>query len=369
MRILLLHVLTIGLVLFLGAAGCHGAPSTVVIAYGYPNRSNSILPVVQREVAERQDGSGVRIEIVGDTSAAADAPDLEVKRAEQFVAMHGLVGVVGHQSSRGSLATAPIYNEAGIVQITPTSTSRMLRNAGPWTLNLAPDDSVEGAFVAGFVAEWLRARRVTIYFVNDEYGLGLRDGVVAELRRRGVGVADQVAMDIESDFSTLIAASLARAKPDAVVVAGRQRETGTIARLMREQGEPRAVVGGDGALDLPLLVQSAGSAVDSVYAVAFWLPDAPDSLSRAFVAQYRRVVGFTPQSAAAMSYDALLVMATAVRTVGGKPAAVRRYLKELGGARPPYPGVTGPITFIPNAHPRLLMTRLRNGQPERVPWP
>ena len=369
MRIPRVRVLELGLVSLLGAAGCHRAPSTVVIAYGYPNRTNNVLEVVRREVAEWQDASGIRIQIVGDTSAAADAPDLEVKRAEQFVAMHGLVGVVGHQSSRGSLATAPVYNEAGIVQITPTSTSRMLRSAGPWTLNLAPDDSVEGAFIAGFVAERLGARRVTIFFVNDEYGLGLRDGIVAELRRRGVGITDQVAMDTQSDFPTLVAASLARAKPDAVVVAGRQLETGTIARLMRELGEPRAVVGGDGALNLPMLAQFAGSAADSVYAVAFWLPDATDSLSRAFVAQCRRVAGFTPQSMDAMSYDALLVMAAAVRTVGGEPAAVRRYLNELGVVRPPYPGVTGPITFIPGTRPRLLMTRLRNGKPERVLWP
>jgi branched-chain amino acid transport system substrate-binding protein len=358
------------LVVLPGAAGCHSSSSaSVVIGYALPYRSNSVLPVVRAEVGRWADSGRVTIRFAMDSARSEDAPDVEVKRAEQMAAMPGIVGVVGHSSSRGSLVAAPVYNEARIVQITATSTSRLLRTVGPWTFNLAPDDSAEGAFIGGFVQEWLRARRVSLFFVNDEYGRGLRDGVVAELQRRGVGLTDQIAMDIQSDFPTLVAASLARGKPDAVVVAGRQRETGSIARLLRENGVPRAVVGGDGALVLPVLPEVAGSAADSIYVVAFWLPGDTSSQSRAFVAEYGRLVGAVPQPADAMTYDALLLLATAVRTVGPKPEAVRRYLEELGRGWPPYAGVTGPIRFAGASRPRLLMTRLRSGQPQRLPWP
>src|SRR5207245_5907500 len=74
----------------------------------------------------------------------------------------GRVGVVGHGSSRRSLVASSVYNEAGIPQITPTSTSRLLHAVGPWTFMLAPDDSAEGAFMAAFAAERLGARRVSI---------------------------------------------------------------------------------------------------------------------------------------------------------------------------------------------------------------
>src|SRR3989442_11765007 len=40
----------------------------------------------------------------------------------------------------------------------------------------------------------------------------------------------------------------------------------------------------------------AGRAADSIYVVACWLPDAPDSLSRAFVERFRRIAGRVPQS-------------------------------------------------------------------------
>ena len=352
----------------LAVAGCHSQARSVAIGFAFTYHLQTAIAVAREEIALRK-GQGPRISIVYDSAVAGDPADVEVRRAERLAAVPGIVAVVGHSGSRASLAAAPVYNEAGIVQITPNSTSRLLDSAGPWTFNLAPDDSVEGVFIAAFVAERLRASRVTIYYENDEYGTGLRDGAVAALGQRGVAVLDRVPGDHTSDFRTLVAASLTRGVPDVVVVAGRQLETGSIARVMREQGVPRAVVAGDGALVLPLLTRAAGPAADSLYAVAFWMPDAPDSLSRAFVERYRRAAGELPQSADAMSHDALMLIADAVRAVGPRPAAIRQYLRELGGTRPPYEGVTGRIAFGPLARPRLVMAHLVGGRAERVVGP
>ncbi len=350
----------------MAVAGCHRADRTAVIGYAYTYHLQSALAVANEAIAAQAPRHGVRIVIVSDSARVGDPADVEVRRAEHLAAIPGMVAVVGHSGSRASLAAAPIYNDARIVQVTPNSTSRLLRDAGPWTFNLAPDDSVEGAFIGAFVAERLRAGRVSIYYVNDEYGTGLRDGILATLVPRGVEVVDRVPIDVASDFPTLVEASLKRGVPDAVVVAGRQRETGIIARLIREHGVRRPLVAGDGALVLPDLARLAGPAADSVYAVAFWMPDAPDSLSRAFVARYRRVSGEVPQSADALSHDALMLLAAAIREVGTSPAAVRRYLSDLGAGRAPYQGVTGPVAFATGSRPRLIMARLVGGVPVRV---
>jgi len=113
----------------------------------------------------------------------------------------------------------------------------------------------------------------------------------------------------------------------------------------------------------------AAPAADSIYVVAFWLPDAPDSLSRAFVARFRRVVGRDPQSTDAMSHDALLLAATAIRTAGASRRGVRDYLRALGRSRPPFAGVTGPITCTASRPAALVMAQLRHGVPVRVVAP
>ena len=70
-----------------------------------------------------------------------------------------------------------------------------------------------------------------------------------------------------------------------------------------------------------------------------------------------------------MSYDALMLVAHAVREVGARRGVIRDYLLSLGRTRPPYQGVTGPITFTPDRKPPLRMARLRGGQVVPVPGP
>jgi ABC-type branched-subunit amino acid transport system substrate-binding protein len=199
--------------------------------------------------------------------------------------------------------------------------------------------------------------------------VGLRDGVVAELAQRGVAVLSQVGVDPRSDIPTLVAATLQREAPDAFIMAARNVETGRVARAAYGRVPHLRVVAGDGAVDAPNLVYLAGPAADSIYVVAFWLADAPDSMSRAFVERFHRITGRDPGPDEAMNHDALMLLAHAVRTVGPDRVALRRYLEALGRSRPPYRGITGDITFLPGRPTRLVMARLRGGRLERLGSP
>jgi len=345
------------------ACACGGGDARPpVIAVAFPGLGEVALAVARDELAQWS----VPVQLTYDSMVASTLADVEVDRAQRLVTIPGLVAVVGHGNSRGSLVAAPVYNEVGIPQVAPTSTSRRLASAGPWTFALPPNDSVEGAFIGDYVAGPLGARSTTIYFVNDEYGVGLRDGIRARLRRRGVAVLDEVSVDPQSDFATIVDASLRRGVPEVVVVAARTPETGAIARLMRARVPNIQVVAGDGALQMPALVTAAGAAAPALHVVGFWMPDAPDSLSRAFVERFRRIIGEEPLGTHAMVHDAIMVLAAAVREVGPRPAAIRRYLESLGRERAPYPGVTGAISFQPGRLANLVMMRLEGNRIVRV---
>ena len=291
-------------------------------------------------------------------------PDVagELDFAEAMVALPGLVAAVGPLSSRATLLVAPIYAERGIPLISATATTRKLRSVSPWVFPLAPDDEAEGAFIAAFLLNGLRARHVTIfYLVADEYGLGLRDGVVRALRRGGVEPLDEVAISQGSDFPRLVAASLRRGTPQAIVVAARIAEATAILRAVQAALPRVPLVLGDGAT-LDSAFRSAWRAEEQpVYAVTWWQADEADSSSRAFVARYLQLTGIRPSAFNAMQYDALMVAAQAVREVGPHPPAIRRYLSELGTTRPPYRGVTGPIAFNAGRRTNLVMTRVADG--------
>ena len=355
--------LLIGLSL-IGMVGCRSAPEHTVIGYAFSISGTPTVQVAREEIAEH--AGGPTIEIIYDSVVQGDPADVEVERAERLAAVPDLIAVVGHGGSRGTLAAAPVYNRAQIPQLVPIGTSRFLKHAGPWTFMLATDDSTEGAFIGEFAVNRLGARRVSIFFENDEYGTGLRDGVTAELHGRGVPVGSMVAVDPASDVPTLVEGSLLHGIPDVVISAARWQATGRIAQTMRAHVPGVQIIAGDGAFEMRPLVDTFGTDADSIYIVAFWLPDAPGPESRAFVARFERVTGREAFSADAMSHDALMLLADAIRTVGPSRNAVRRYLLELGSERPAYEGVTGRISFGPHRQPPLIMTQVRDGKARRV---
>ncbi len=286
----------------------------------------------------------------------------DIDYAEAMVAMPGLSAAVGPQSSRATLLVAPIYAERGIPLIVATATSDRLRELGPWVFQLAPENAAEGAFMARFALDHLSARRVTVFYLDaDEYGLDLRDGIVRALGRRGVTPVDEVGIVADADLPRRVAQSLQRATPEVVVVAARSPEAVAIAQAVHARLPSARVVVGDGAPLNPAFVRAAGDAASVVYGVTWWDPDLPDTLARAFATRYERASGHVPSPADAMYYDAIMVAAQAVREAGPRPASVRRYLRELGSARPPFRGVTGPISFAADRPVNLLMTRVVNG--------
>lgn len=349
------------------AAACQGGSGPAVIGYAFETSGGPSVAVAREAVAPWSPAAP-GIAFIFDSVQGGEPADIEIERAQRFVAIPGLVGVVGHAGSRGSLAAAPIYNEAEVPHIVPTGTSRLLRNAGPWTFALPPDDSIEGNFIAAFVVDVLGARRISVFYANDEYGVGMLEGVRAGLARRGAMVMDQVPFGPGSDVTVLVEASLARGRPDAVVSAGRWAETAALTRLMAAHVPGVRVVAGDGAMYLPRLADAVGPAADALYVVDFWVPNGTPE-SRDFVERFRRLAGFEPVGVHAMSHDALMLLAHAVREVGPRREAIRDYLRSLGRERPAYQGITGPISFHAGRPTNLVMARLVDGVRVRVEAP
>ncbi len=234
---------------------------------------------------------------------------------------------------------------------------------------LAPDSAAEGRFIGKYAVEHLNARTAIIYFHADEYGVGLRDAVVDDLNKRGVRVIDQVSVnqfDVHippgDAYTSLVTASLKRGMPDVVVIAARTREAGQVARLIHERAPGVRFIGGDGVEFRDDFLALAGKSIDSFYMVAFWHSEIDDEQSRDFAERYRKLAGREPLSGDAMRYDAAMVLAHAMRAVGADCNAIRRFINELGTSRPPYQGVTGPISFAKDRPARLIMTSIRNGK-------
>jgi len=342
------------------ACGGSPEPSVIGLAYMPGSRNVEAARLAASDLAETSRGRPIRLFI--DSAFTADSAPVEVRRAERLAAIPQLMAVIGPSNSRGALAAAPVYNAAGVTQINPQATSHLLAKLDGRMLPMIPDDSIEGDFIAQFVRQIPGAHSVSIYFANDEYGIGLREGVETALATLGMRVVDKVPFSPGGAFNVLVQASMQRARPDVIVVAGRTNEAAGLAQAIHELAPGTTVVAGDGALVPERLAQLGDSVLASLYVVSFWLPAPGDSAAMLFSRRFRALLGREPEASDAYVYDGIMVGAAAIRAAGPSRNAVWEWLRSLGDSRPAYQGVTGPIVFGKSAVPHMVMTRILNGR-------
>lgn len=348
-----------GLALLGLVLGACTEPGPATIGYVLPVSWGSELVAVAQDAVDSLWPEGpAPVRVVTVETVTGGAAEREIALAEELLRREDPVAVVGHGGSRESLLAAPVYNEAGVLQVVPTGTSRRFRDAGPWTFALAPDDSLEAEFIAAEAIRRWGPASVTIFYVNDAYGVGLAMSVRDAFGRRGVTITDALPVNEQGDVAALTLASLRRSRPDLVVAATRPEATGRLARAVHAFDPGLQVIAGDGAFIFPRLLDSVGPAAPQVAVVGFWDPTATDSASQAFVARFRRVAGRRPHASAAMAFDALMLLARAVDEVGARPRAIRGYLQSLGAERAAYVGVTGPISFQRDRPGRFVLLNL-----------
>lgn len=330
--------------------GCRAAePARIGDAYPPTDTNTELVPAIRPGV----ESTGVLISTWSITGPTETTIQLNTEQATRFADDPSIVGVVGHAGSRDALLGAAVYNARGVPHVVPNATSGKLAESGPWTFTLVPSDSVEGAFIAHYALDSLRVSRMAVLYVGDEYGIGLRDGVRGALLRRGANLMD--AAIIPSDFcfaarslevfTSIVKASIRRARPDVIVVTTGSINGWCVADLIHAESPSTWILFGDGMDGAHTISEVSRRVVaDRIRAVEFWSPGT-DSLNTAFVQRIQRVLKRAPSASEALQYDAFMLLSAAVREAGANREAIREWLESLGRTRDPWQGLTGPIAF------------------------
>jgi branched-chain amino acid transport system substrate-binding protein len=294
-------------------------------------------------------------------------PDSAVNAAEALVDA-GVVAVVGHVYSGATLAAAPVYNAARIVQISPSSSSPQISNAGAYTFRTCPSDLQQGEALARYAADRLNLRRATILYLNDDYGRGLRQTFAREFIRLG-GMVD--AMDPylgdQPDVTSYIE-RLARQGSSQFVFMGGYREEAEVAlRTARARGVKVPFFGGDALEGL----ERAGALAEGSYISNAYLASFDTPKNRVFVAAYAtRYPGtIAPNQPAAATYDIIYMLRDAIAHGATGGPALRDAIAKIGTSAPAFDGVTGEIAFdtagdVPRQ--RVIIGRVESGQVRAV---
>ena len=258
-----------------------------------------------------------------------------------------VVAVIGATRSSHSLGMAPILQAAGIPMITPISTNPQVTLVGDYIFRVCFIDDFQGEVMATFAVRDLKAETAVILTnTSEKFSLSLAGLFNERFKKLGGKVlweGDYLgdAVNFEEQLT-----KLKSLQPDVCFIPGYDTDTGFIIKQAREMGIQTIFLSGDGLTQD--LYKYAGAVAAGTYFSNHWHPDDLDPRSRKFVQSYEREISPVIDAVAALSYDAVMLLADAVKRADSiDPKNIRIALAETKGFR----GVSGEITFDANRNP------------------
>ena len=306
-----------------------------------------------KEINEAGGINGMKLTLIFGDDAGTEKEARAV--ATRFATDRRILAVVGHFNSSCSLAGKPIYAEHGIVELSPGSTNVSVCEGSDWTFRNLYRDDFQGEFIAKYIKNVLTEfQSVGVLFDNDDYGRGLKDAFTAEAEMIGLDIVAAEAYDRDNtDFKAQLTSIKAK-NPDAIFVSGLYSQAALIVKQAREAGITAQFFGADG-VDSPDFLKIAGTAAEGTYLTTPFTFGAGGEealkVAQAFEAEY----GVPPDTWAALTYDAMGMIAAAIEKTYNKEAqlaenrkAIRDHLASLDTPEEGYKGITGLTYFDKN---------------------
>jgi branched-chain amino acid transport system substrate-binding protein len=283
-------------------------------------------------------GRKIKLELVAEDDEAN--PTKATTVAQKLVDAK-VVAVVGHFNSGASIPASKIYSDAGIPQISPSSTNPKYTQQGfKTTFRVVANDDQQGPTLARYAVQTLKAKKIAVIDDSTAYGQGLAD--TFEKTAKSLG-ADVVAREHTTDKDTDFKAILTKIKglqPDLVMFGGIDPQAGPMVKQMAELGLKTKFMGGDG-MQTPNFIKLAGPAAEGVMASIPGLPKDKMPGGTEFLQKYKAKYGQDVELFAPMGYDAVMIIVDAMKRAGSTDPA--KFLPEI--AKTNYKGVIGPIAF------------------------
>jgi branched-chain amino acid transport system substrate-binding protein len=235
-----------------------------------------------------------------------------------------IVGVIGLPFSGESQATGNIFEQTGLVHVTPSATNPGLTQNG-WTtfFRALGNDNVQGPAVAD-LADKLGAKSVYVVQDDSDYGIGLA-GTANEALGDKVAGTDKVTTG-QKDFSAVVS-KIINAKPDAVFYSGYYAEAAPLDQQLVGKGYKGVFIGPDGVKDDQFL-KLAGSASDNAY---FTCPCLPGDLIPDFASAYQTAFKLAPGTYSVEAYDAATVLLSGIDKGNATRPKLKDWVKNYDG--------------------------------------
>jgi branched-chain amino acid transport system substrate-binding protein len=322
--------LTLGLAFGLALAAADTASAQVKLGVGGPLTGGSaafgaqLKNGVEQAVEDINAAGGIlgqKIQLyVGDDRAD---PKEGVSVANKFVG-DGVKFVVGHFNSGVTIPASEVYQENGILEITPAATNPKVTERNMWNIfRTCGRDDQQGAVAGDYIVKNFKGKKIAIVHDKTTYGQGLAEETRKTINGKGLkeSLFEGVNKD-DKDFSALVS-KVKAANADLVYWGGLHDTGGLILRQLRAQGVKATFMGADGITDDEFAAIAGPGAEGTLMTYG---PDPRKRPEAKDVVAKFRAKNFEPQAYTLYSYAAVQIIkqaAEAAKSLDPKKVAAQ----------------------------------------------
>ncbi len=280
--------------------------------------------------------------------------------AKKLIYQDKVIGIIGPSFTAGAMAAGPVCEQAKIPMVFMTPTKRVWKGK-KYIFHVTPSSNLDAVVIAHWLADRLKVKRVALLHGPSQY-----DMIVARLVARQVKKNPKLTLVAEEKWSkgdkdmTPYLLKIRRKKPQAIVIGGSAFGPAVAVRNMRDLKMNIPIICTSGTAQRRFL-ELGGKAVNGVYVTSRLVYGNPLPEEKLIFQVIRKMYKVDPSSFHANGWDAMLVMAEAIKRGRGNPVKMRDAIEGLKN----FKGAIGTYNMSPKDHNGLtteavVMLKIKN---------
>ncbi|MDD3364683.1 MAG: ABC transporter substrate-binding protein [Syntrophomonas sp.] len=286
---------------------------------------------------EGVNGKQFKLEIVDDKDDFRTAVDV----AQKFSDNTNMLAVIGHWFSDICIPVSTIYEESGMLTLVPTVSNPELTEKGYKYVfqSITNDNKVAKEMCAYAVTKGYK--NIVICYEESSYGKNLADAIEKEAQANGIDIVDRVSGLVTKEQFKNAYDKWSALEFDAILLALNMPEGGKYISALRALNQTAGIISADG-LDLGNFIELLGKDAEGVVIATTYSPNAQSPDLAQFTNKYRQKFNSEPDVWAIQGYEALQLIAHAIKETNSySPAVLANYLRDMQ----PWQTVSGQIGF------------------------
>jgi branched-chain amino acid transport system substrate-binding protein len=243
-------------------------------------------------------------------------PEEGVSAAKRAIEQDHVDAIVGGWFSAVALSMKEATRDKVLTVFTSSQHPDVTAKGHKWSFRLNATSTMMSDKYSDFICHHIKPKSVAFITINDDYGRLEIDNYKRLLGACGIEVkGNEFYNRDDTDFTTALT-KLKSLDADAIYVSAINTSQGaTIYRQIKQTGYKGTIIASAGNMN-PKLVELSGPALNGVYCVSLYAPDADNPILKDWTAQYGKMFTNQPAFIGTLGAQAVEVIADAMNKAG-----------------------------------------------------